>query len=74
MARITFSGDEHRMGRKQLARFVLMWLATTAVSTWSMGSIDDGSACNGPGWRSLAVELVLGVLGFLLSRHWVYKH
>ena len=25
----------------QLRRFVLMWLCTTAVSTWAMGHIDD---------------------------------
>ena len=37
--RITFSGDQHRMGRRQFARFLAMWLATTSStrlppSTW----------------------------------------
>lgn len=72
--RITFSGDQHRIGRKQFARFLLMWLATTAVSTWSMGSIDDWFGLQWAWIAKPAVELVLGVLGFLLSRHWVYKH
>ena len=72
--RITFSGDQHRMGRKQFARFLLMWLATTAVSTWSMGSIDDWFGLQWAWIAKPAVELVLGALGFLLSRHWVYKH
>ena len=72
--RITFSGDQHRMGRKQFARFLLMWLATTAVSTWSMGSIDDWFGLQCAWIAKPAVELVLGALGFLLSRHWVYKH
>jgi putative flippase GtrA len=72
--RITFSGDQHHMGRKQFARFLLMWLATTAVSTWSMGSIDDWFGLQWAWIAKPAVELVLGVLGFLLSRHWVYNH
>ena len=72
--RITFIGDQHHMGRKQFARFVAMWLVTTAISTWAVGSIDDWLGLR---WAWLAkpfVEIVLGVAGFLLSRHWVYKH
>ena len=64
--RITFAGDDTRVGRRQFLRFVLMWLLTTAISTWSIGLK----------WTWLAkpgVEVVLGGLGFLLSRHWVYR-
>lgn len=71
--RITFAGEEHELGPVQLQRFILMWLCTTAASTWAMASIDDWFGLK---WAWLAkpgVELVLGVLGFLLSRHWVYK-
>jgi len=71
--KLTFAGDDTAVGRTQLQRFVLMWLCTTVVSTWAMGGIDD---VLGLKWAWLAkpgVELVLGVLGFLLSRHWVYK-
>ncbi len=71
--RITFTDDTHHMGRKQFARFVLMWLATTAVSTWAVSSIDDWLGLK---WAWLAkpvVEVVLGMVGFLLSRHWIYK-
>lgn len=70
---ITFAGDEHALGRTQLQRFVLMWLCTTAISTWAMGSIDDWFGLK---WAWLAkpgVELLLGVIGFVLSRHWVYR-
>src|SRR3546814_3626039 len=38
--KLTFAGDDTAIGRKQLARFILMWLGTTAISTWSMGVID----------------------------------
>src|SRR5690606_32475636 len=39
--KITFAGEDTAVGRTQLMRFVAMWLGTTAVSTWSMGYIDD---------------------------------
>lgn len=71
--KLTFAGDDTAVGRTQLQRFVMMWLCTTAISTWSMGTIDDYLGLT---WAWLAkpgVELVLGVVGFLLSRHWVYK-
>lgn len=71
--RFTFAGDDTEVGRTQLRRFVLMWLCTTAASTWAMGSIDDWFGLK---WAWLAkpgVELALGVIGFVLSRHWVYR-
>ncbi|MCL1635627.1 GtrA family protein [Luteimonas sp. SX5] len=71
--KLTFAGDDTAVGRTQLQRFVMMWLCTTAVSTWSMGAIDDYLGLK---WAWLAkpgVELALGVIGFVLSRHWVYK-
>jgi putative flippase GtrA len=71
--KVTFRGDDTVVGRKQLLRFVLMWTGTTIVSTWSMGMIDHHLGLK---WAWLAkpgVEGVLGVTGFLLSRHWDYK-
>ncbi len=71
--KLTFAGEDTAIGRTQLLRFVAMWLFTTTISTWSLGSID---AAVGLKWAWLAkpaVEGVLGVIGFLLSRHWVYR-
>ena len=71
--KVTFASDDTEVGRTQLRRFVLMWLCTTAISTWAMGHIDEWF---GRGWAWLAkpgVELVLGMAGFVLSRHWVYR-
>ena len=71
--KLTFAGEDTALGRTQLTRFVLMWLGTTAVSTWSLGAIDDLAGLQ---WAWLAkpgVEFVLGVIGFVLSRHWVYR-
>lgn len=71
--RITFVGDGHAVGRTQLVRFVIMWLAMTALSTVAIEAIDD---VLGRKWAWLAkplVELALGLIGFLISRHWVYR-
>jgi putative flippase GtrA len=71
--KLTFAGDDTAIGRTQLQRFLLMWLGTTAVSTWSIGAIDHLAGLQ---WAWLAkpgVEFVLGVVGFVLSRHWVYR-
>ena len=71
--KLTFAGDDTAIGRTQLLRFLAMWVVTTAISTWAMAHIDE---IFGRGWAWLAkpgIEVVLGVLGFVLSRHWVYK-
>ncbi|HMB43907.1 MAG TPA: GtrA family protein [Luteimonas sp.] len=71
--KVTFAGDEHAIGPNQLRRYLTMWMATTAVSTWSLGAIDHWAGLQ---WAWLAkpgVEAVLGVVGFVLSRHWVYR-
>ena len=71
--RLTFAGDDTAIGRTQLFRFIVMWLGTTAVSTWSMGQIDDVSGLKWAWLAKPAIELALGVVGFFLSRHWVYR-
>jgi putative flippase GtrA len=71
--RLTFAGDDTAIGPTQLTRFTVMWLCTTVASTWSLGVIDQYAGLK---WAWLAkpgVELCLGVVGFLLSRHWVYR-
>ncbi len=71
--KVTFASDDTRIGGTQLRRFVLMWLCTTAVSTLAIGHIDDMFGLQWAWLAKPAVELMLGVVGFVLSRHWVYK-
>lgn len=71
--RITFAGDDTLIGRRQFGRFLLMWLLTTFVSTWAIGAIDDAVGLKWAWVAKPAVELVLGGIGFMLSRHWVYR-
>jgi len=71
--RFTFADQHHRMGRKQFARFLLMWLCMTFMSTFLIEVVDRQI---GRGWAWLSkpvVELMLGLLGFVLSRYWIYK-
>jgi putative flippase GtrA len=71
--KFTFAGDDTRIGGTQLRRFLLMWLGTTLLSTFAMGRIDDVFGLQWAWLAKPAVELALGVVGFVLSRHWVYK-
>ncbi len=71
--RITFAGAETSLGRTQFLRFLMMWLVMTLLSTLAIGSIDDYLGLKWAWLAKPAVELVLGVLGFLVSRHWIYR-
>jgi putative flippase GtrA len=71
--KITFSADDTAVGRRQLQRFVLMWLCNTAISTFAVSRIDDVFGLQWAWILKPAIELTLGLVGFLLSRHWVYK-
>ena len=71
--KITFASADTRVGRRQLLRFIAMWVVLTLVSTWAIEHIDD---VLGRKWAWLAkplVQIALGMVGFLGSRHWVYK-
>jgi len=71
--RITFAGHGHVIGRRQFARFAMMWLVTTLASTWALTTIDAAVGLKWTWMAKPAVELALGALGFILSRHWVYR-
>jgi putative flippase GtrA len=71
--RFTFSGENTAVGQRQLARFLLMWLATTAISTWAVDHVDEAVGLR---WAWLAkpvIDLALSAVQFLVSRHWVYR-
>lgn len=71
---ITFAGEDGgRAGWRQFGRYLLWWLATTALSTVGVIAIE---ARLGLGWAWLGKPLVdglLAVLGFIASRQWVYR-
>ncbi|HUG25831.1 GtrA family protein [Piscinibacter sp.] len=71
--RITFAAEGHSLGRTQFARFLAMWLVMTLVSTVAIGTIDDYLGLKWAWLAKPAVEVVLGLVGFLISRHWIYR-
>lgn len=71
--RITFAGDGTEVGARQLRRFVVLWLCTTTVSTVAVHLIEDGAGLRWAWVLKPLVDLTLGLTGFLVSRHWVYR-
>ena len=69
----TFAGDDTHVGRHAAARFVAMWLALTVLNTWIVAAIDDRYGLGLAQLLKPGADLVSGGVGFLLSRHWVYK-
>jgi len=71
--RFTFAGEDTAVGRRQFARFAVMWLATTAISTWAVGHIDDTVGLRWAWLAKPAIDVAVSAIGFVLSRHWVYR-
>ena len=69
----TFASDDTHMGRRAALRFVLMWLVLTLLNTWLVGIIDDDFGLRRAQMLKPLVDVLTGSIGFLLSRHWVYR-
>lgn len=69
----TFAGDDTHVGRHAAARFVVMWIALTVLNTWIVALIDDQLGLRMAQLLKPGADVVSGGIGFLLSRHWVYK-
>ena len=69
----TFAGEDTHMGRRAAFRFVLMWLVLTLLNTWLIGIIDDEFGLRRAQLLKPLVDMLSGAIGFLLSRHWVYR-
>jgi putative flippase GtrA len=71
--RFTFADDGRpRLRGRHLFRFVVAWLALTALSTVAVAQV---AAAAGLQWSWVAkpvVELVLAVIGFVVFRNWVF--
>ncbi|MGO3128201.1 MAG: GtrA family protein [Luteimonas sp.] len=71
--RFTFAGSRYTLGGTQFQRFMMMWIGTTLLSTWALTQIDDVLGLRWVWLAKPAIEIVLGVVGFLLSRYWIYR-
>ncbi len=72
--RYTFAGPgAPPLGRRQALRFVAFWLATTAASTLALLAIESRDGLQATWLLKPLIEALLAALGFLASRHWIYR-
>ena len=71
--KLTFAGDDTHVGRHAALRFVAMWIALTVLNTGIVAFVDDAFGLRAAQLLKPGADLVSGGIGFLLSRHWVYR-
>jgi putative flippase GtrA len=73
-ARYTFAVDgQSHMGRRTMFRFLVMWLALTALSTLILAQVAGSAGLQGSWLAKPAVEAVMAAIGFIIQRHWVFR-
>ncbi|MCC7097718.1 MAG: GtrA family protein [Thermomonas sp.] len=71
--RWTFAGQRHGLSRRAGLRFVLVWIVMTALNTAWVGLIAHHTALRTAQLLKPVGDIITAGLGFLLSRHWVYR-
>lgn len=72
--RYTFARENQPQNyRRALVRFGVLWVATTVVSTVAVSFLAGASGLKTAWAAKPAVEAVLALVGFFVSRHWVYR-
>ena len=71
--RVTFAHQAQPEARPRLARYAVLWLSLSAVSTLTLSVIAKQAGLARSWWAKPLVEAVLGVTSFVVARHWVYR-
>ena len=73
--RFTFAkpGEPPRLGRRRLLRYVLFWLAMSALSTVAVMGLDQLHGLHGAWLGKPLVDAVLAAMGFLAAKYWIYR-
>lgn len=71
--RITFANPDVALGRQQLWRFLLAWLALTLISTVAIGAVGRTATLQAAWLAKPVIEALLAVVSFFISRHWIYR-
>jgi putative flippase GtrA len=72
--RYTFAeGGRPRLGGVRLAKFVVAWLALTALSTLLVASVADRFDLHAAWLAKPAIEALMAAIGFVVWRHWVFR-
>ena len=66
------AGQSQLHGRAAL-RFGILWLATTLISTLAISQLASTLGLNWAWAGKPVVEAVLAIVGFVVSRHWIYR-
>ena len=73
-AHFTFSHRrKEALDRRALARFVLLWLTSTMVSTTAMAGAESAWGLQVAWFLKPLVDGLLAGFTFFASRHWVYR-
>ncbi len=71
--RVTFAHYEQPRLRWRLVRYIALWMTLTAISTAALTFIGHRHGLHNTWWAKPMIEIVLGMVSFLLCRHWVYR-
>lgn len=66
-------GGRARLGWRALLRFTVSWLVMTVLSTAAVAGIDRYAGLGAAWLLKPAVDALLALLGFVASRHWIYR-
>jgi putative flippase GtrA len=71
---LTFrQGGRARLGWRRLGRFVTAWAVFTVLGTLAVAFVDRQAGLQWAWVAKPAIDVVLAGLGFLASRHWIYR-
>ncbi|KRA30407.1 hypothetical protein ASD68_15450 [Rhodanobacter sp. Root627] len=70
---LTFKGNEAKLGKKRLLRYLLTWILLTAISTFVVQAAYAWLGIQGAWYAKPLVEVLLAVCSFAIMRQWVYK-
>lgn len=69
----TFAGDGRHLGPRAARRFLLMWIALTVLNTAAVALVDRHAGLAAAQSLKPLADVLSAGLGFVLSRHWVYR-
>lgn len=62
-----------RLTRRQLWRYVAVWMLLTLLSTGAVGLIGHAAGMRAAWAMKIVVEVLLAALSFVLMRRWVFR-
>lgn len=73
--RFTFAADgaAPRLGPRRFGRYVVVWLVMAALGTLAVAGLDHLRGLHASWLGKPVVDGTLAVLGFLASKHWIYR-